>query len=174
MLRISAFSWPAQIPEEVVGQCRVSYLEQDTQPISLADLGHPCDLESQRLTASTSPFPPSPVPTLGMPGARRPSRSSEGGAEEYAQGEATEGDNGAHKACPTGLDYSAHLESCVQGLLKEARDRFRGWVNCSSIEPSIDLAYKKVCPICLANVPIRQTLRDGFKFLFSGEITSDS
>uniref|UniRef100_A0A8C4PYK4 DLC1 Rho GTPase activating protein n=1 Tax=Eptatretus burgeri TaxID=7764 RepID=A0A8C4PYK4_EPTBU len=75
-----------RIPEEVVGQCRVSYLEQDTQPISLADLGHPCDLESQ----------------------------------------------------------SAHLESCVQGLLKEARDRFRGWVNCSSIEPSIDLAYKKV------------------------------
>uniref|UniRef100_UPI00358FC46C rho GTPase-activating protein 7-like n=1 Tax=Myxine glutinosa TaxID=7769 RepID=UPI00358FC46C len=133
-----------KIPEEVVGQCRVSYLEQDTQPISLADLGHPCDLESQRLPTSTSPIPPSPVPTLGMPDARRPSRSSEGGADEYAQSEATEGDNGAHKACLTGLDYRAHLESCVQGLLKEARDRFRSWVNCSSIELSVDLAYKKV------------------------------
>ena len=29
-------------------------------------------------------------------------------------------------------DYKAHMELCIQGLLKEARDRFKGWMTISS------------------------------------------
>jgi hypothetical protein len=40
-------------------------------------------------------------------------------------------------------DYKAHMELCIQGLLKEARDRFKGWVSVSS-SPPVELAYRKV------------------------------
>ena len=39
-------------------------------------------------------------------------------------------------------DYKAHMELCIQGLLKEARDRFKGWVTVTN--SPIDLAYRKV------------------------------
>ncbi|XP_077984954.1 rho GTPase-activating protein 7-like isoform X2 [Glandiceps talaboti] len=39
--------------------------------------------------------------------------------------------------------YKTHLEGCIQGILKEARDKFKGWVSCPSVEGT-DLAYKKV------------------------------
>ncbi|XP_078254267.1 rho GTPase-activating protein 7 isoform X1 [Rhinoraja longicauda] len=73
-----------KIPEEMMSQCRNSYMEQDLQPISLEQLG----------------------------------------------GESS--------------DYRAHLQNYIHTLLKEAKDKFKGWVNCSTSE-SAELAYKKVC-----------------------------
>lgn len=40
--------------------------------------------------------------------------------------------------------YAAHMDACIQGLLKEARDKFRGWVSCPLPNLDVDLAYKKV------------------------------
>ncbi|XP_060090690.1 stAR-related lipid transfer protein 13 isoform X2 [Heteronotia binoei] len=42
-----------------------------------------------------------------------------------------------------GGNYQAYLESVVQNLCKEAKEKFKGWVTCSSIE-NTDLSYKKV------------------------------
>ena len=39
-------------------------------------------------------------------------------------------------------DYRAHMELCIQGLLKEARDRFKGWMSVSGLP--LELAYRKV------------------------------
>ncbi|XP_070553254.1 rho GTPase-activating protein 7-like isoform X2 [Ptychodera flava] len=39
--------------------------------------------------------------------------------------------------------YQNYLEECIQGVLKEARDKFKGWVSCPS-EEGTELAYKKV------------------------------
>ncbi|XP_078073630.1 rho GTPase-activating protein 7 isoform X2 [Mustelus asterias] len=41
-------------------------------------------------------------------------------------------------------DFRAHLQNCIDVLLKEAKDKFKGWVSCSTSE-SAELAYKKVC-----------------------------
>ncbi|XP_078404439.1 rho GTPase-activating protein 7 isoform X3 [Cetorhinus maximus] len=41
-------------------------------------------------------------------------------------------------------DFRAHLQNCIDILLKEAKDKFKGWVNCSTSELA-ELAYKKVC-----------------------------
>ncbi|XP_067843135.1 rho GTPase-activating protein 7 isoform X1 [Heptranchias perlo] len=41
-------------------------------------------------------------------------------------------------------DYRSHLQNCIDTLLKEAKDKFKGWINCSTLE-SAELAYKKVC-----------------------------
>ncbi|XP_072262299.1 rho GTPase-activating protein 7 isoform X2 [Pyxicephalus adspersus] len=40
-------------------------------------------------------------------------------------------------------DYQAFLQEGVDSLLKEAKDKFKGWVSCSTSEQA-DLAYKKV------------------------------
>ncbi|XP_068134709.1 rho GTPase-activating protein 7 isoform X2 [Hyperolius riggenbachi] len=40
-------------------------------------------------------------------------------------------------------DYQAFLQEGIDNLLKEAKDKFKGWVSCSTSEPA-DLAYKKV------------------------------
>ncbi|XP_022086874.1 stAR-related lipid transfer protein 13-like isoform X3 [Acanthaster planci] len=40
-------------------------------------------------------------------------------------------------------DYMSHMESCLQGLLKESRDKFKGWVVCPAVD-GVDVAYKKV------------------------------
>uniref|UniRef100_A0A4W3J036 Rho GTPase-activating protein 7 n=1 Tax=Callorhinchus milii TaxID=7868 RepID=A0A4W3J036_CALMI len=77
-----------KIPEEMMGHCRNSYMEQDLQPVNLEELGR------------------------------------------------THGDKRS--------DYQAHLQACIDGLLKEAKDKFKGWVNCSTSEPA-ELAYKKIC-----------------------------
>uniref|UniRef100_A0A8C8RQ67 StAR related lipid transfer domain containing 13 n=1 Tax=Pelusios castaneus TaxID=367368 RepID=A0A8C8RQ67_9SAUR len=42
-----------------------------------------------------------------------------------------------------GGNYQMYLESLVQNLQKEAKEKFKGWINCSSIE-NTDLTYKKV------------------------------
>nr|XP_006134275.1 stAR-related lipid transfer protein 13 isoform X2 [Pelodiscus sinensis] len=42
-----------------------------------------------------------------------------------------------------GGNYQMYLESLMQNLQKEAKEKFKGWVTCSSIE-NTDLAYKKV------------------------------
>ncbi|XP_069496871.1 stAR-related lipid transfer protein 13 isoform X2 [Ambystoma mexicanum] len=39
--------------------------------------------------------------------------------------------------------YHTYLEGLIQGLLKEAKDKFKGWVSCPSID-SAELTYKKV------------------------------
>ncbi|KAL4230817.1 Dynein light chain Tctex-type [Mactra antiquata] len=39
--------------------------------------------------------------------------------------------------------YMAHIESCIQGLLKESREKFRGWVSVSVLN-DVDVSYKKV------------------------------
>ena len=40
-------------------------------------------------------------------------------------------------------DHVSYMESCVQGLLKESMEKFKGWVHVGS-EQGIDVAYKKV------------------------------
>ncbi|XP_032647829.1 stAR-related lipid transfer protein 13 isoform X2 [Chelonoidis abingdonii] len=42
-----------------------------------------------------------------------------------------------------GGNYQMYLESLMYNLQKEAKEKFKGWVTCSSIE-NTDLAYKKV------------------------------
>ncbi|XP_029443052.1 rho GTPase-activating protein 7 isoform X1 [Rhinatrema bivittatum] len=41
-------------------------------------------------------------------------------------------------------NYNAYLQQCIDSLLKEAKDKFRGWLSYSTSEPA-ELAYKKVC-----------------------------
>ncbi|XP_030836720.1 rho GTPase-activating protein 7 isoform X2 [Strongylocentrotus purpuratus] len=40
-------------------------------------------------------------------------------------------------------DYKSYLESCIQGLLKESREKFKGWVSCPPVD-KVEVAYKKV------------------------------
>lgn len=40
-------------------------------------------------------------------------------------------------------DYQSFLQEGIDSLLKEAKDKFKGWVSCSTSEPA-DLAYKKI------------------------------
>ncbi|KAK3599497.1 hypothetical protein CHS0354_006631 [Potamilus streckersoni] len=42
-----------------------------------------------------------------------------------------------------GSGYHGYIESCIQGLLKESRDKFRGWVSCQ-LHGECDVSYKKV------------------------------
>ncbi|XP_067386751.1 rho GTPase-activating protein 7 isoform X1 [Emydura macquarii macquarii] len=41
-------------------------------------------------------------------------------------------------------DYHCYLQDCMDDLLKEMKDKFKGWVSCSTSEQA-ELAYKKVC-----------------------------
>ncbi|XP_077158178.1 rho GTPase-activating protein 7 isoform X2 [Paroedura picta] len=41
-------------------------------------------------------------------------------------------------------DYRSYIQDCMDDLLKEIKDKFKGWVNCSTSEQA-ELAYKKVC-----------------------------
>ncbi|XP_038255217.1 rho GTPase-activating protein 7 isoform X1 [Dermochelys coriacea] len=41
-------------------------------------------------------------------------------------------------------DYHCYLQDCMDDLLKEMKDKFKGWVNYSTSEQA-ELAYKKVC-----------------------------
>ncbi|XP_033101300.1 rho GTPase-activating protein 7-like isoform X2 [Anneissia japonica] len=40
-------------------------------------------------------------------------------------------------------DYNSYLESCIQGVLKESREKFKGWIPCTPLE-GVDVAFKKV------------------------------
>ncbi|XP_048797095.1 rho GTPase-activating protein 7 isoform X3 [Lagopus muta] len=41
-------------------------------------------------------------------------------------------------------DYHCYLQDCMDDLLKEMKEKFKGWVSCSTSEQA-DLAYKKAC-----------------------------
>lgn len=41
-------------------------------------------------------------------------------------------------------DYHCYLQDCVDDLLKEMKEKFKGWVSCSTSEQA-ELAYKKAC-----------------------------
>ncbi|XP_010218866.1 PREDICTED: rho GTPase-activating protein 7 isoform X1 [Tinamus guttatus] len=41
-------------------------------------------------------------------------------------------------------DYHCYLQDCMDDLLKEMKEKFKGWLSCSTSEQA-DLAYKKVC-----------------------------
>lgn len=43
-------------------------------------------------------------------------------------------------------DYHCYLQDCMDDLLKEMKEKFKGWVSCSTSEQA-DLAYKKVCTL---------------------------
>lgn len=43
----------------------------------------------------------------------------------------------------SGATFHTYLDHLVQGLQKEAKEKFRGWVTCSSTD-NTDLAFKKV------------------------------
>lgn len=49
-------------------------------------------------------------------------------------------------------DYHCYLQDCVDDLLKEMKEKFKGWVSCSTSEQA-DLAYKKVCTLSLTPQP---------------------
>ncbi|XP_071951332.1 rho GTPase-activating protein 7-like isoform X2 [Antedon mediterranea] len=40
-------------------------------------------------------------------------------------------------------DYNSYMESCIQGVLKESREKFKGWIPCAPVE-GVDVAFKKV------------------------------
>lgn len=40
-------------------------------------------------------------------------------------------------------NYQTYIENLIQNLCKDAKDKFKGWVTCSSME-NTDLCYKKV------------------------------
>ncbi|XP_072171214.1 rho GTPase-activating protein 7-like [Diadema setosum] len=40
-------------------------------------------------------------------------------------------------------DYKSYLESCIGGLLKESREKFKGWVSCPAVD-KVEVSYKKV------------------------------
>ncbi|XP_062593844.1 rho GTPase-activating protein 7-like [Saccostrea cucullata] len=42
------------------------------------------------------------------------------------------------------LEYQAYVDTAIQGLLKESRDKFKGWVSVNSVPTDVDLSYKKV------------------------------
>jgi hypothetical protein len=42
------------------------------------------------------------------------------------------------------LGYQNFMDTAIQGLLKESRDKFKGWVSLNSVPTSVDLSYKKV------------------------------
>ncbi|XP_038056536.1 rho GTPase-activating protein 7-like isoform X2 [Patiria miniata] len=58
-------------------------------------------------------------------------------------GEPVELEELGRKSCEEPGDYMSHMESCLQGLLKESRDKFKGWVTCPAVD-NVDVAYKKV------------------------------
>ncbi|XP_062431609.1 rho GTPase-activating protein 7 isoform X2 [Rhea pennata] len=41
-------------------------------------------------------------------------------------------------------DYHCYLQDCMDDLLKEMKEKFKGWLSCSTSEQA-ELAYKKVC-----------------------------
>lgn len=51
----------------------------------------------------------------------------------------------------SGATFHTYLEHLVQGLQKEAKEKFKGWVTCSSPD-NTDLAFKKVRFPLLQNV----------------------
>ncbi|XP_022788234.1 stAR-related lipid transfer protein 13-like isoform X4 [Stylophora pistillata] len=40
--------------------------------------------------------------------------------------------------------YQTYIESCIAGLLKEAKDKFKGWVSHPWYDSSVEISYKKV------------------------------
>ncbi|XP_078369668.1 stAR-related lipid transfer protein 13-like isoform X8 [Oculina patagonica] len=40
--------------------------------------------------------------------------------------------------------YQTYIESCIAGLLKEAKDKFKGWVSQPWYDSSVEISYKKV------------------------------
>ncbi|XP_056009858.1 rho GTPase-activating protein 7-like isoform X3 [Ostrea edulis] len=42
------------------------------------------------------------------------------------------------------LGYHNYMDTAIQGLLKESRDKFKGWVSLYSVPTNVDLSYKKV------------------------------
>ncbi|XP_020905172.1 rho GTPase-activating protein 7 isoform X2 [Exaiptasia diaphana] len=58
---------------------------------------------------------------------------------------------GRNKSNPSD-DYNTYIESCINGLLKEARDKFKGWVSHPWHESPVEVSYKKLrdgCPLRL-------------------------
>lgn len=50
---------------------------------------------------------------------------------------------GKSKSSPES-DYQTYIESCIAGLLKEAKDKFKGWVSHPWYDSSVEISYKKV------------------------------
>lgn len=64
-------------------------------------------------------------------------------------------------------DYHCYLQDCVDDLLKEMKEKFKGWVSCSTSEQA-ELAYKKVCTLSLTPTAL------GFSSLVTQDITKGS
>lgn len=50
---------------------------------------------------------------------------------------------GKSKSC-SDSGYQSYIESCIAGLLKEAKDKFKGWVSQPWYDSSVEISYKKV------------------------------
>nr|XP_060634534.1 rho GTPase-activating protein 7 isoform X1 [Anolis sagrei ordinatus]XP_060634535.1 rho GTPase-activating protein 7 isoform X1 [Anolis sagrei ordinatus] len=50
----------------------------------------------------------------------------------------------AHNSNSEPADYRSYIQDCMDDLLKEIKDKFKGWVSCSTSEQA-ELACKKVC-----------------------------
>ncbi|KAK3696697.1 hypothetical protein QZH41_013056 [Actinostola sp. cb2023] len=58
---------------------------------------------------------------------------------------------GRTKSSPS-EDYNTYIESCINCLLKEAKDKFKGWVSHPWHESPVEISYKKIgdgCPLRL-------------------------
>lgn len=51
-----------------------------------------------------------------------------------------------------GATFHTYLDQLIQGLQKEAKEKFKGWVTCSSTD-NTDLAFKKVISGLVKNHP---------------------
>lgn len=52
----------------------------------------------------------------------------------------------------SGATFHTYLDQLIQGLQKEAKEKFKGWVTCSSTD-NTDLAFKKVISGVVKNYP---------------------
>lgn len=55
----------------------------------------------------------------------------------------------------SGATFHTYLDQLIQGLQKEAKEKFKGWVTCSSTD-NTDLAFKKVISV-VENYPQKTT-----------------
>ena len=65
----------------------------------------------------------------------------------------------------SGATFHTYLEHLIQGLQKEAKEKFKGWVTCSNTD-NTDLAFKKVISGLGKNYPLRaKSYNQGFVLL---------
>ncbi|CAL4196236.1 unnamed protein product, partial [Meganyctiphanes norvegica] len=45
---------------------------------------------------------------------------------------------------PSRENWGSYMEACISSLLKETRDRSRGWLHINGCDPLVEMCYRKV------------------------------